>query len=185
MNEQWMRRVLFESSSKRSFNKCTTLRSMSLLEVVIQQHTSTVEIRSIKICTILQLQSCWEKCNVKLMRDVHLKTDFVLIIKTIITPFISAQPVISIVASWPSYHGKSHQDPEWWGHFGATRVSGWRITRKEEMRVVLILKDCKFCWKRQQKRIAQPPMMMTIMHLKITTFANLNEFWNFKTEIFG
>ena len=33
-----------------------------------------------KIFTILQLSWCWERCNVRSIRDVHLKADFILII---------------------------------------------------------------------------------------------------------
>ena len=43
MNERWMRQVLFESSSKSSFNKCTTSRSMSLLEIPIQQSVREIQ----------------------------------------------------------------------------------------------------------------------------------------------
>ena len=44
-----MRLVLFESSSKRYFNKWTTFWSMSLLEIPMRRHTSTSESRSTKI----------------------------------------------------------------------------------------------------------------------------------------
>ena len=42
---------------KQHFNKCTTSKSMSSLEMPTWQHTSTTNVRSTKICTILQLPS--------------------------------------------------------------------------------------------------------------------------------
>ena len=49
---------VFDSFSKQYFNKCTTSRSMSLLEMPMRQHTSISLSRSTKICSILQLPSC-------------------------------------------------------------------------------------------------------------------------------
>ena len=43
---------------KRYFNRCTTLRSMSLLEMPMWQHSNFTQSMSTKICTILQLPLC-------------------------------------------------------------------------------------------------------------------------------
>ena len=39
-----------------------------------------------KVCTILQLVSCTERCSAKSIRDSHVKTGFTSIILPIITP---------------------------------------------------------------------------------------------------
>ena len=129
---------------KRSFSRCTISRLMSLLEMPMLQHTNTTRIRSTKTCTILHLQLCWEKCNVRLMRDVHLKTSFAVIITIIIILSMSPQQMTSIVASWPSYHGESHQDPELWGHFSAIHQSRQKTIWKEKIQLIPILKSWNF-----------------------------------------
>ena len=52
----------------------------------------------------------------EMQREVNegrpLKTRFALIFIIIIIPSISAQQMTLIVASWRSYHGENHQDPE-------------------------------------------------------------------------
>ena len=48
----------FREFSKQCFNKCVTLRLMSLREMPTLQHSSTTKNKSTKICTIPQLPSC-------------------------------------------------------------------------------------------------------------------------------
>ena len=67
-----------------------------------------------------------ERCNVRSIRDDHLKGDFILIITPIVTFLNLAQQVILIVASWLFSHGENHLDPETWGNFGATRVCEYK-----------------------------------------------------------
>ena len=92
-------------ASRRCFNKCVTLRLMSLRAVPTPQHTKTTKIRSTKICTILQLLSCSEKCSARSIRDIHLKTGFTLMILPIII-------LILIVALLLFSHGESRSGPE-------------------------------------------------------------------------
>ena len=80
ISRRWLHLLLFNSFSREYFNKYTTSRSMSLLEMSIRQHADITKSKYSKICAILQLSWCWERCNVRPIRDVHLKAEFILII---------------------------------------------------------------------------------------------------------
>ena len=97
---------------KQCFNRCVTLRLMSLREMPTRQHTHTTKIKSTKICTIPQLPSCSERCNVRLIRDTHLKASFTLIIRPIVIRLNFTQQLLSTVATWLSFHEKRQADPE-------------------------------------------------------------------------
>ena len=71
---------------------------MLLQETPTPQHTSTVKCKSTKICTIPQLQSCKEKCNVRSIRDTHLNAGFTFAIRPTIIRLSFTQRLILIVA---------------------------------------------------------------------------------------
>ena len=79
ISRRWLHLLLLNSFSRQYFNKYTTSRSMSLLEMSIRQHTDITKSKYSKICANLQLSLYWERCNVRSIRDVHLKVDFILI----------------------------------------------------------------------------------------------------------
>ena len=93
-------RIFFKK--KRFPNKCVMFKLMSLREMPTLQHTRTTQGKSTKICTIPQLLSCSERCNVRSIRDTQLKAGFILI----------TQQMILIVALWLFSHGENGSDPE-------------------------------------------------------------------------
>ena len=132
-----------------------TSASAPLLEMPMRQHTNTSKSTSTKMCTILQLPSCWERCNVRPIRDAHLKAYFILIIFKLIIPWKSAQQVILIVALWPF-------SPELWENSGATRVSECRVMRKGKTKTARIPKVLRSCWGRRPKRTTQTQRTSTM-----------------------
>ena len=77
------------------FQNSTSART-PLLEMPMRQHTHTSKNSTTKIFTILRLLLYWERCNVSLIRDAHLKADFILILTPMITFLNLSQQVILI-----------------------------------------------------------------------------------------
>ena len=84
---------------------------------------------STKICTILRLLLCWERCNVRSTRDAHLKADFILILTPIITFLNLAQQVILICCFMAILSGGKPPGPrimrEFWSN-SRERIQGKR-----------------------------------------------------------
>ena len=142
---------------RKYFSKCTTSRSMLLLEMPMRQHTSTTNVRSTKICTI-QLPLCWERCNLRSVRDAHLKADFTLIILSMFILLSLAQQVILIVPLWLISDGENHLDPGWRENSGATLVSEHGITRKNKLTTARTPRRLKACRRRRLGRTIQNPV---------------------------
>ena len=81
-------------------------------EMPTVQHISTTNSRSTEICTILQLPLCCKRCNVRSIRDAHLKADITLVIPPKIILLSTIQRMMLIVALWLFSHGESHLGPE-------------------------------------------------------------------------
>ena len=77
MNGRWLRLLLFDSFSKRHFNRCKV--DVIAGDANAAAYKIFTKSRTTKICTILQLPWCWERCNVRLIWDAHLRqTSFLL-----------------------------------------------------------------------------------------------------------
>ena len=144
-------------SPPRVGNECTcfcstvfqssTSRSMSLLEMPTRQHTSTTKSKSTKICTILQLPLCKERCHVRSIRYARtfksrLHIDYST--NNHSSQLRSASDLdccFMAILSWR----KPTWTPNCQKNSGATLVSEYRVTRKDKKRTARTLRPLKTC----------------------------------------
>ena len=122
----WSHLCVFDSFSKLDFSKCTTSRSMSLLEMPMRQHTNTSKKQQYQdvynYSVAIMLREMQREGNEE--RPLETRLDIDSYTNNHFSQLCSASD-LDLVLHGHS-HVETHLDPESWENFGATRVNEYK-----------------------------------------------------------